>query len=150
MLLPTGAHPLMDPFTETRLWPHEHKEIYNLYNRIFDCRGHGWSNLQSTHLNLPFSGDAEFKKLHAAIRLLLPLIPALSASTPLLDGKNALAFWICGWKPTATIRNGYPSLPARLYLSGSIPNRPIAITSLPPFAGRLLPMIRRILWTSTS
>jgi gamma-glutamyl:cysteine ligase YbdK (ATP-grasp superfamily) len=89
MLLPTGAHPLMDPFTETRLWPHEHKEIYNLYNRIFDCRGHGWSNLQSTHINLPFSGDEEFKKLHAAIRLLLPLIPALSASTPLLDGKNA-------------------------------------------------------------
>ncbi|EMR04459.1 carboxylate-amine ligase [Cesiribacter andamanensis] len=89
MLLPTGAHPLMDPFTETRLWPHEHKEIYNLYNRIFDCRGHGWSNLQSTHINLPFSGDAEFRQLHAAIRLLLPIIPALSASTPILDGKDS-------------------------------------------------------------
>ncbi|WP_224998904.1 glutamate-cysteine ligase family protein [Cesiribacter sp. SM1] len=87
MLLPTGAHPLMDPFTETRLWEHEASEIYNLYNRIFDCRGHGWSNLQSTHINLPFSGDEEFKKLHAAIRLLLPIIPALSASTPILDGK---------------------------------------------------------------
>lgn len=88
MLLPTGAHPLMDPFTETHLWKHESKEIYNLYNRIFDCRGHGWSNLQSTHINLPFAGDDEFKKLHAAIRLLLPIIPALSASTPLLDGKS--------------------------------------------------------------
>lgn len=88
MLLPTGAHPLMDPFTETRLWTHELNEIYSLYNRIFDCRGHGWANLQSTHINLPFSGDEEFKKLHAAIRLLLPLIPALSASTPILDGKN--------------------------------------------------------------
>jgi gamma-glutamyl:cysteine ligase YbdK (ATP-grasp superfamily) len=87
MLLPTGAHPLMDPFTETKLWEHEAREIYNLYNRIFDCRGHGWSNLQSTHINLPFSGDEEFKKLHAAIRLLLPIIPALSASTPILDGK---------------------------------------------------------------
>ncbi|AHM58587.1 GCS2 glutamate--cysteine ligase [Flammeovirgaceae bacterium 311] len=88
MLLPTGAHPLMDPFTETRLWEHESKDIYNLYNRIFDCRGHGWSNLQSTHINLPFAGDDEFKQLHAAIRLLLPIIPALSASTPLLDGKS--------------------------------------------------------------
>lgn len=88
MLLPTGAHPLMDPFTETQLWTHELNEIYSLYNRIFDCRGHGWANLQSTHINLPFSGDEEFKKLHAAIRLLLPLIPALSASTPILDGKN--------------------------------------------------------------
>lgn len=87
MLLPTGAHPLMDPLTETRLWPHEYNEIYSLYNRIFDCRGHGWANLQSTHLNLPFAGDAEFARLHAAIRVLLPIIPALSASTPLLDGR---------------------------------------------------------------
>lgn len=87
MLLPSGAHPLMDPYTETRLWQHEYNEIYSLYNRIFDCRGHGWANLQSTHINLPFQGDEEFRKLHAAIRMLLPIIPALSASTPLLDGK---------------------------------------------------------------
>lgn len=87
MLLPTGAHPWMNPFTETKLWEHEYNEIYALYNRIFDCRGHGWSNLQSTHINLPFSGDEEFAMLHAAIRLILPLIPAISASTPLLDGR---------------------------------------------------------------
>lgn len=87
MLLPTAAHPFMDPFTETQIWPHEYNEVYALYNRIFDCRGHGWSNLQSTHLNLPFANDEEFSKLHAAIRLLLPIIPALSASSPILDGK---------------------------------------------------------------
>lgn len=87
MLLPTGAHPLMDPYTETEIWPHENNEIYALYNRIFDCRGHGWSNLQSTHINLPFDGDEEFARLHAAVRVLLPLIPALAASTPILDGK---------------------------------------------------------------
>ncbi|MBP8823407.1 MAG: glutamate--cysteine ligase [Flavobacteriales bacterium] len=87
MLLPTAAHPLFDPFTETVLWPHDHHEVYELYNRIFDCRGHGWSNLQSVHLNLPFANDEEFGKLHTAIRLLLPIIPALSASSPLLDGK---------------------------------------------------------------
>ncbi|MBK6752400.1 MAG: glutamate--cysteine ligase [Flavobacteriales bacterium] len=87
MLLPTAAHPLMDPFTETVIWPHDHNEVYALYNRIFDCRGHGWSNLQSTHLNLPFATDEEFSKLHAAVRLVLPLIPALSASSPILDGK---------------------------------------------------------------
>src|SRR5205085_672277 len=55
--------------------------------KIFDCRGHGWSNLQSTHLNLPFYGEAEFARLHAAIRMLLPLLPALCASSPILDGK---------------------------------------------------------------
>ncbi|HRH69170.1 MAG TPA: glutamate-cysteine ligase family protein [Flavobacteriales bacterium] len=87
MLLPTAAHPFMDPFTETVIWPHEYNEVYALYNRIFDCRGHGWSNLQSTHLNLPFANDDEFSKLHAAVRLLLPIIPALSASSPILDGK---------------------------------------------------------------
>ncbi|WP_017729859.1 carboxylate-amine ligase [Nafulsella turpanensis] len=87
MLLPSGVHPFMDPFTEMKLWEHEYNEIYNLYNRIFDCRGHGWANLQSTHINLPFQGDEEFKKLHAAIRMLLPVIPALSASTPMLDSK---------------------------------------------------------------
>ncbi|RNI30694.1 carboxylate-amine ligase [Rufibacter latericius] len=87
MLLPTGAHPFMDPFSETKLWPHEASEIYEAYNRIFNCQGHGWSNLQSTHLNLPFSNDEEFGRLHAAIRLVLPLIPALSAASPVLDGK---------------------------------------------------------------
>lgn len=87
MLLPTGAHPLMDPFRETKLWPHEHNAVYEAYNRIFDCRGHGWANLQSTHLNLPFGNDEEFGKLHAAIRMVLPLIPALAASSPVLDGK---------------------------------------------------------------
>jgi len=86
MLLPGGAHPWMNPHTETRLWQHEYNEIYNLYNRIFDCRGHGWSNLQSTHINLPFCGDDEFGRLHAAIRMVLPVIPAISASTPFLDG----------------------------------------------------------------
>ncbi|MDB5261759.1 MAG: glutamate--cysteine ligase [Adhaeribacter sp.] len=85
-LLPTGMHPFMNPLTDTQLWPHEYNAVYEAYNRIFDCRGHGWSNLQSTHLNLPFANDEEFARLHAAIRLLLPIIPALSASSPLKDG----------------------------------------------------------------
>ncbi|MBN2738002.1 MAG: hypothetical protein JXR70_13535 [Spirochaetales bacterium] len=87
MLLSTAAHPTMDPFTETCLWEHDDREIYDLYNSIFDCRGHGWSNLQSTHINLPFKNDKEFGRLHAAVRLVLPLIPALCASSPVLDSK---------------------------------------------------------------
>src|SRR5690606_13489277 len=88
-LLPTACHPFMDPLTETRIWPHDAHEIYELYNRIFDCRGHGWSNVQSTHLNLPFQDDDEFDRLHTAIRLLLPIIPALCASSPILEGKQS-------------------------------------------------------------
>ena len=88
MLMPTAAHPFMNPSTETKLWPHDSNEVYAVYNKIFDCRGHGWSNLQSTHLNLPFSGDEEFGKLHAAIRLVLPILPALCASSPILESKR--------------------------------------------------------------
>jgi gamma-glutamyl:cysteine ligase YbdK (ATP-grasp superfamily) len=87
VLMPTGAHPFFDPKTETVIWPHEYNEVYALYDRIFNCVGHGWSNLQSTHLNLPFNGDEQFGKLHAAIRVILPIIPALCASTPVIEGK---------------------------------------------------------------
>ncbi|WP_026934413.1 glutamate-cysteine ligase family protein [Christiangramia echinicola] len=86
-LLPTASHPFMDPNTETLLWPHHYSKIYALYNRIFDCKGHGWSNVQSMHINLPFFDDAEFEKLHAAVRVLLPLIPGLAASSPVMDAE---------------------------------------------------------------
>lgn len=91
MLLGTGMHPFFDPATETKIWPHDYNIVYETYNRIFDCRGHGWSNLQSTHLNLPFADDVEFGRLHAAIRYILPILPALAASTPVADGKLAPA-----------------------------------------------------------
>ena len=86
MLLPSACHPFMDP-AEMQLWPYDCLDIYQTYDRIFNCKGHGWANLQSTHLNLSFDGDEEFGELHAAIRLLLPLIPAIAASSPYLDGK---------------------------------------------------------------
>lgn len=86
-LLPTASHPMMHPEAEMQLWKHNYSRIYALYNRIFDCRGHGWSNVQSMHINLPFSGDEEFEKLHAAVRLLLPIIPGLCASSPIFEGK---------------------------------------------------------------
>ena len=85
-LMPTGMHPWMDPYKETVLWNHDNRDIYDTYNRIFNCQGHGWSNLQSMHINLPFADDREFKLLHDAIRVLLPVMPALSASTPFADG----------------------------------------------------------------
>ena len=86
MLLPTAMHPWMNPHRETVLWPHGDRQIYQAFDRIFDCRGHGWSNLQSTHLNLPFANEDEFLRLHHAIRLLLPLLPALAASSPMVEG----------------------------------------------------------------
>ncbi|MDA0990333.1 MAG: glutamate-cysteine ligase family protein, partial [Verrucomicrobia bacterium] len=81
------AHPWMDPEKDARLWPHEGAEIYAAFDGIFGCRTHGWTNLQSMHINLPFANDDEFGRLHAAIRLLLPILPALAASSPFLDGR---------------------------------------------------------------
>ena len=93
-LLGTASHPLMNPNTDTQLWKHSYSEVYALYNTIFNCKGHGWSNVQSTHINLPFYNDKEFEELHAAIRIILPLIPGLCASSPILEGD------ITGFKDT--------------------------------------------------
>ncbi|WP_296618508.1 glutamate-cysteine ligase family protein [Marivirga sp.] len=98
-LMPTAMHPLFNPLKDVKLWPHERNEIYSRYNQIFDCKGHGWGNLQSMHINLPFSNDEEFYLLHEAIRHIIPLIPALTASSPIVEGQkseildNRLAFY---------------------------------------------------------
>ena len=85
--LPTAMHPWMDPTRETRIWPHHNAAVYSAYDRLFDCSRHGWSNLQSVHLNLPFADEAQFGALMAAVRVALPLIPALAASSPVLEGR---------------------------------------------------------------
>jgi glutamate---cysteine ligase / carboxylate-amine ligase len=87
LLLESGMHPFMDPTRETVLWPHGLSDIYQTFDRIFSCKGHGWSNVQSVHVNLPFSNDKEFGRLLAAIRFVLPIIPALAASSPLAEGR---------------------------------------------------------------
>lgn len=91
-LLPSGMHPFMEPHRQTKLWPHQNSEIYAAFDYIFDCRGHGWSNLQSTHINFPFQTDEQFGRLHAACRAVLPLLPALAASSPYWEGRRAPAF----------------------------------------------------------
>ncbi len=85
-LMPGSIHPWMDPRRDARLWSHGYREIYEAYDGIFDCRRHGWANLQSMHVNLPFGSDREFARLHAAVRLVLPILPALAASSPIAEG----------------------------------------------------------------
>lgn len=84
-LLPTAMHPWMNPDQEMQLWPFDYSPVYKAFHQVFDCRGHGWANLQSMHINLPFAGDAEFGRLHAAIRLVLPVLPGLAASSPWME-----------------------------------------------------------------
>ena len=39
------------------------------------AKGTDGQTCQSTHLNLPFYDDEEFAKLHAAVRMILPILP---------------------------------------------------------------------------
>ena len=84
-LMPGAMHPWMDP-EDVVLWPHGAHDVYDAFDRIFSCKGHGWANLQSMQINLPFAGDEEFARLHSAIRFLLPIMPGLAASSPIIDG----------------------------------------------------------------
>lgn len=84
-LMPTGMHPWMEPARETRLWNHRLRKIYRTYDRVFNCSRHGWANVQSSQINVSFSGDSEFERLHTAVRFLLPLLPALAASSPIVE-----------------------------------------------------------------
>ena len=87
-LMPTAMHPWMDPTRETQLWPHDDADIYRTFDAMFDCRRHPWANVQSMHINLPFADDREFEKLHAAIRVLLPILPAIAASSPIANNTS--------------------------------------------------------------
>ena len=97
-LLPTGMHPFMRP-SETKLWQRSGRAIYDTYARLFDIHEHGWLNVQSNQINLPFGSEAETVAMHNAIACVLPYLPALTASSPFVEGQpgpavdNRMAFY---------------------------------------------------------
>jgi carboxylate-amine ligase len=98
-LLPTGMHPFMHP-SETKLWRRSGRAIYETYARLFPIQEHGWLNVQSCQINLPFgASEDETARLHNAVACLLPYLPALAASSPFHDGRrgpnvcNRMAFY---------------------------------------------------------
>lgn len=97
-LLPTAMHPFMRP-EDTGLWPRGRRRIYRTYHRIFNARGHGWLNVQASHVNLPFGAEPETVMMHNAVACLLPYLPALAASSPIYEGRlgpyvdNRMAFY---------------------------------------------------------
>jgi gamma-glutamyl:cysteine ligase YbdK (ATP-grasp superfamily) len=97
-LLPTAMHPWFDP-AEGRTWKRSGRRIYETYAWLFDLKGHGWMNVQSCHINLPFGTEEETAALHNAIACLLPYLPALTASSPIVEGAfgpdvdNRLSFY---------------------------------------------------------
>src|SRR5207237_8475181 len=73
---------------QTSMWTTKQANIYRTSDRIFDCRRHGWSNIQSIPINLPFGNDEQFASLPAAVRLILPPLPAIAASSPIIEGRD--------------------------------------------------------------
>jgi gamma-glutamyl:cysteine ligase YbdK (ATP-grasp superfamily) len=86
-LLGTGMHPLLQ-LSDTGVWPHHHRRIYQEYGKIFDLNRHGWLNIQSFHLNLPYQTDKDAAQIHNQLANLCTYLPAVTASSPLFEGKE--------------------------------------------------------------
>ena len=85
-LLGTGMHPFLLP-KEAGIWSHRDRQIYDALSTIFNLRQHGWVNIQSFQLNLPFKTEKEGVKLHNTVANILPYLPALAASSPIYESK---------------------------------------------------------------
>ena len=84
-LLGTGMHPLLR-LDETSVWSHRHRKIYQECSKIFNLKQHGWLNIQSFHLNLPYSKEANGVLQHNLLANLCAYLPAISASSPICEG----------------------------------------------------------------
>ena len=78
-------HPLLK-LDETGVWPHRHRKIYEEYAKIFNLKQHGWLNIQSFHLNLPYSNEDDGIQLHNQLAGICTYLPAISASSPIYEG----------------------------------------------------------------
>jgi glutamate---cysteine ligase / carboxylate-amine ligase len=107
-LLGTGMHPLLK-LDETGVWTHHHRRIYEEYGKIFNLKQHGWLNIQSFHLNLPYANEGDAVKLHNCLAELSAYVPAISAASPFFEGKegpdvdNRLTFYRLNQKEVPSI-----------------------------------------------
>lgn len=107
-LLGTGMHPLLR-LEETGVWPHRHKQIYEVYGKIFNLKQHGWLNIQSFQLNLPYANEKNGILLHNLLANISAYLPAISASSPFYEGNfgeyvdNRLYFYKINQKEVPSI-----------------------------------------------
>ncbi len=108
MLLGTGMHPLLN-LKDTAVWPHYHRKIYSEFGKIFNLNQHGWLNIQSFHLNLPYRKEADGIQMHNLLANLCAYLPAIAASSPIFEGKagadvdNRLQFYKVNQKEVPSI-----------------------------------------------
>jgi gamma-glutamyl:cysteine ligase YbdK (ATP-grasp superfamily) len=80
-----GMHPLLK-LEQTEVWDHEDKEIYEVYDRLFDIKQHGWLNIQAIQINVPFNSDEDLVRLFNRSRAIIPYLVAIGASSPYVEG----------------------------------------------------------------
>jgi carboxylate-amine ligase len=85
-LVGTGMHPLLN-LEDTQIWPHSNQDIIEDLGKIFNLKRHGWLNIQSFQLNLPYSNEKKAVSLYNALTHLCAYLPAISASSPIYEGK---------------------------------------------------------------
>jgi gamma-glutamyl:cysteine ligase YbdK (ATP-grasp superfamily) len=81
-----GMHPLLK-LDETTYWDHDEQEYYQAYDRLFNIKQHGWLNIQALQVNIPYTGKDELVAMFNKIRSLMPFLVAVSASSPMVEGK---------------------------------------------------------------
>ena len=116
-LLGLGMHPTLT-LDRTVVWDHDEGEYYETYDRLFTIRQHGWLNIQAFQINLSYAGEKDLLMQYNRIRTLLPYLIALSASSPMVEGRltgtmdNRLVCYRENQKEIPAICNGI--IPARL------------------------------------
>jgi gamma-glutamyl:cysteine ligase YbdK (ATP-grasp superfamily) len=86
-LLGSGMHPFLR-LSDAKMWSHRDRGIYAAMNRIFNLSQHGWLNIQSFQLNLPYKNESEAMRLHSALSNILPYLPAIAASSPIYESRK--------------------------------------------------------------
>ena len=116
-LLGLGMHPTLTP-GRTAVWDHDEGEYYEAYDRLFNIRQHGWLNIQALQVNLSYAGEKDLLMQYNRIRTLLPYLIALTASSPMVEGRltgkmdNRLIYYRENQKEIPQICNGI--IPARI------------------------------------
>jgi hypothetical protein len=107
-LLGTGMHPLLT-LEETIVWPHRHRQIYQAYSKIFNLKQHGWLNIQSFQLNMPYFNEEKAILMHNVLAEICAYLPAISASSPIYERKfgayidNRLHFYMTNQKEVNSV-----------------------------------------------
>jgi gamma-glutamyl:cysteine ligase YbdK (ATP-grasp superfamily) len=107
-LLGTGMHPLLH-LEDTEIWPHRHKQIYHAMSQIFNLKQHGWLNIQSYQLNIPYSNEKDAVSLNNVLAMLCAYLPAIAASSPIYEGRigenvdNRLFFYMTNQREVPSV-----------------------------------------------